>query len=103
MDGLVESLKTALLIGGGWPLGVLLIVNAFLFSFICQKLGLVICLRPLRKLQTEHWAEKARVSYPVWVALSVGMAVLGILSLVPTAAVEKHMSFPAPVRCYGSP
>jgi Zn-dependent protease with chaperone function len=94
MHDVAEWLKEALLHGGGWPLGLVLIANSFVLSMACQKLGAAICLRPVRKLQTENWAEKARVSYPVWVGLGSGLFVLGVLSLVQALAFDKHISFP---------
>jgi Zn-dependent protease with chaperone function len=87
-------LKTALLYGGGWPLGVILVLNAFVFTMVCQRLGAAICLRPVLNANAESWAEKARLAYPVWWASTAGVFVLGVLSFVPVIAFDKQLSFP---------
>jgi Zn-dependent protease with chaperone function len=87
-------LKTALLYGGGWPLGVVLVLNAFVLTMVCQRLGAAICLRPVLTSNVESWAEKARLAYPVWWASTAGVFVLGVLSFVPAVAFDKQLSFP---------
>lgn len=88
-----DWLKAALLYGGGWPLALLLLANAFGLSMICQRLGASICLYRVLKTVPANWAEKARLIHPLWVFLGLAPAIVGLLVLIFTDIFEAQMSF----------